>query len=153
MTNPPDRVWVTMDRDKFPRAVNDSLADAKRDEDDLNQFNRSPRFGGPYTTHEYRLHRPINWHTGVPDAETRRQCKSLFALLLPDGSVLRECVPQHDGDWWWGGAGAGEKFIDPEYMDMRWCPEDEMPEGARDARATGLRCGRASIHRRTPPVR
>jgi hypothetical protein len=118
-----------MDRDKFPRAVNDSLADAKRDEDDLNQFNRSPRFGGPYVTHEYRLHRPIPWRTGVPDAETRRQCKGLFALLLQDGSTLRECSMRPDGEWCWGGANIGARVINPLAVECWWCPEDEMPEG------------------------
>ena len=128
MTNPPDRVWVTMDRDKFPRAVNDSLADAKRDEDDLNQFNRSPRFGGPYTTHEYRLHRPINWRTGVPDAETIARHDNLFALELPDGSVLRECSLLLGGAWYWGGAKTGSRIINPNAAEMLWCPEDEMPK-------------------------
>lgn len=38
-------------------------------------------------------------------------------LLLPDGSTLMDCMPQRDGDIYWGGAGFGEKFLDPEYCD------------------------------------
>jgi len=35
-------------------------------------------------------------------------------LQLSDGSVLRGCVPQSDGDYWWEGP-SGEVFIDPRY--------------------------------------
>ena len=35
-------------------------------------------------------------------------------LRLADGSVLCECVPQSDGDYWWNGP-SGEVFIDPKY--------------------------------------
>lgn len=127
MTNPPDRVWVTIDRSGHPQyaapysgAANEHINDA---------IDRHVPGAGGWIIREYRLHRPIPWRTGVPDAETLRRCEGLFALLLPDGSVLRECAPQTDGDWWWGGAGAGENFLDPEYLDVRWCPEDEMPKG------------------------
>lgn len=34
-------------------------------------------------------------------------------IRLGDGSVLCDCLLQFDGDIWWAGAGAGEKFIDP----------------------------------------
>ena len=38
----------------------------------------------------------------------------LVDLRLADGSVLCECVPQRDGDYWWEGP-SGEVFIDPRY--------------------------------------
>ena len=38
----------------------------------------------------------------------------LVDLRLADGSVLCECVPQRDGDYWWEGP-SGEVFIDPKY--------------------------------------
>ena len=38
----------------------------------------------------------------------------LVDLRLADGSVLCECVPQSDGDYWWNGP-SGEVFIDPKY--------------------------------------
>ena len=38
----------------------------------------------------------------------------LVDLRLADGSVLCECVPQRDGDYWWKGP-SGEVFIDPKY--------------------------------------
>ena len=38
----------------------------------------------------------------------------LVDLRLADGSVLCECVPQSDGDYWWEGP-SGEVFIDPKY--------------------------------------
>lgn len=34
-------------------------------------------------------------------------------IQLRDGSILRDCIPQADGDLWWSGAGIGERFIDP----------------------------------------
>lgn len=125
----PDRVWVVMNSYGFPRTVNDAAVDAKSDEDALNQFNRSPRFDGPYTTHEYRLHRPIPWRTGVPDAGARRRCGGLFALLLNDGSTLRECYLRPDRKWRWNGANTGSRIINPSAVEVQWCPEDEMPEG------------------------
>ena len=129
MTNPPDRVWVVMDRDGFPRTVNDAAVDAKRDEDDLNQFNRSPRFGGPYTTHEYRLQRPILWRTGVPDAETVARCSNSFAVLIPNGTVLRFAERKHQ-HWYWHSTpafrGGGLSLHNAV---SGWCPEDEMPKG------------------------
>lgn len=42
-------------------------------------------------------------------------------IMLSDGSVLRACVPQLDGDLWWGGAGTGEKFIDPVHTVILKC--------------------------------
>ena len=38
----------------------------------------------------------------------------LVDLRLADGSVLCECVPQSDGDYWWNGP-SGEVFINPKY--------------------------------------
>ena len=38
-------------------------------------------------------------------------------LQLSDGSVLRGCVPQSDGDYWWEGP-SGEVFIDPKYANV-----------------------------------
>ena len=38
----------------------------------------------------------------------------LVDLRLADGSVLCECLPQSDGDYWWEGP-SGEVFIDPKY--------------------------------------
>ena len=38
-------------------------------------------------------------------------------LQLSDGSVLRGCVPQSDGDYWWEGP-SGEVFIDPKYASV-----------------------------------
>ena len=38
----------------------------------------------------------------------------LVDLRLVDDSVLCECVPQSDGDYWWSGP-SGEVFIDPKY--------------------------------------
>ena len=38
----------------------------------------------------------------------------LVDLRLAGGSVLCECVPQSDGDYWWEGP-SGEVFIDPRY--------------------------------------
>lgn len=34
-------------------------------------------------------------------------------VLWKDGSVWRGCLPQQDGDLWWGGAGR-DLFIDPQ---------------------------------------
>lgn len=83
----------------------------------------------PHVVHEYRLHRPINWRTGVPDAETRRRHGGLFALLLGDGSTLRECYSRPDGKWRWNGSGTGARIINPHVAEVLWCPEGEMPEG------------------------
>lgn len=42
-------------------------------------------------------------------------------IELGDGSILRDCIPQADGDLWWSGAGIGERFIDPECAAIeRW---------------------------------
>ena len=41
-------------------------------------------------------------------------------ILLPDGSILCGCLLQSDGDIWWGGAGIGEKFIDPVFVNIQW---------------------------------
>ena len=41
-------------------------------------------------------------------------------VLLPDGSILCGCLLQSDGDIWWGGAGTGEKFIDPVFVNIQW---------------------------------
>jgi hypothetical protein len=35
-------------------------------------------------------------------------------ILMGDGSILCNVLPQFDGDLWWEGAGTGEKFIDPK---------------------------------------
>lgn len=50
-------------------------------------------------------------------------------LLLADGSVLCDCLPQSDGDYWWKGP-SGEVFIDPRYAPVtHWrlsaTPEDK----------------------------
>ena len=42
----------------------------------------------------------------------------LVDLRLADGSVLCECVPQSDGDYWWRGPSGGEFFIDPRYAQV-----------------------------------
>ena len=39
----------------------------------------------------------------------------LVDLRLADGSVLCECAPQIDGDYWWRGPSGGDVFIDPRY--------------------------------------
>lgn len=39
-------------------------------------------------------------------------------ILMKDGSILCAVFPQADGDLWWGGAGTGEKFIDPNYANV-----------------------------------
>ena len=36
-------------------------------------------------------------------------------ILFSDGSVLMSVIPQVDGDFWWRGGGAGERFFDPAY--------------------------------------
>lgn len=50
-------------------------------------------------------------------------------LQLSDGSVLCGCLPQADGDYWWGGLSGGV-FIDPRYAPVtHWrlaaAPEDK----------------------------
>lgn len=127
MTNPPDRVWVTIDRSGHPQyaapysgAANEHINDA---------IDRHVPGAGGWIIREYRLHRPINWRTGVPDAETRRRHGGLFALLLGDGSTLRECYSRPDGKWRWNGSGTGARIINPHVAEVLWCPEGEMPEG------------------------
>ena len=39
-------------------------------------------------------------------------------ILMGDGSILCEVLPQADGDLWWGGASTGERFIDPKYASV-----------------------------------
>jgi len=39
-------------------------------------------------------------------------------ILMGDGSILCEVLPQSDGDLWWGGASTGERFIDPKYASV-----------------------------------
>jgi hypothetical protein len=39
-------------------------------------------------------------------------------ILMGDGSILCDVLPQADGDLWWDGSGTGEKFIDPQYTNV-----------------------------------
>ena len=39
-------------------------------------------------------------------------------ILMGDGSILCDVLPQADGDLWWGGASTGERFIDPKYASV-----------------------------------
>ncbi len=41
-------------------------------------------------------------------------------VVLIDGSVLMDLIPQCDGDLWWSGGGTGERFIDPQYSVTHW---------------------------------
>ena len=44
-------------------------------------------------------------------------------ILFSDGSVLMSVIPQVDGDFWWRGGGAGERFFDPAYSEVtHWRP-------------------------------
>ena len=52
----------------------------------------------------------------------------LVDLKLADGSVLCECVPQSDGDYWWNGP-SGEVFIDPKYAPATHWRLAAAPEG------------------------
>lgn len=48
-------------------------------------------------------------------------------LLLADGSVLCDCLPQSDGDYWWKGP-SGEVFIDPRYAPVTHWRLSAAPE-------------------------
>jgi len=37
-------------------------------------------------------------------------------IILSDGTQLRECIPQMDGDLWWDGLGFGSQFLNPSYL-------------------------------------
>lgn len=44
-------------------------------------------------------------------------------ILFSDGSVLMSVIPQADGDFWWRGGGAGERFFDPVHSEVtHWRP-------------------------------
>lgn len=44
-------------------------------------------------------------------------------ILFSDGSVLMSVIPQVDGDFWWRGGGAGERFFDPAHSEVtHWRP-------------------------------
>lgn len=48
------------------------------------------------------------------------QCSSnTIECLLHDGSILKGCIPQMDGDIWWDGIGK-EVFFDPMYEVKAW---------------------------------
>jgi hypothetical protein len=53
-------------------------------------------------------------HEGWKPIPEKHPTFDLVDLRLADGSVLCECVPQSDGDYWWNGP-SGEVFIDPRY--------------------------------------
>lgn len=44
---------------------------------------------------------------------TTAQGQQSVMIELIDGSQIKDCVPQLDGDFWWEGAGAGERFFPP----------------------------------------
>ena len=127
MTNPPDRVWVTIDRSGHPQyaapyreAANEHINDA---------IDRHVPGAGGWVIREYRLHRPIPWRTGVPDAETVARCSNSFAVLIPNGTVLRFAERKHQ-HWYWHSTpafrGGGLSLHNAV---SGWCPEDEMPKG------------------------
>ena len=121
--NPPDRLWAVVASDGGLSSAHIIEAYATADAEWCEQSN--PRTA--FDVHEYRLHRPVNWRTGVPDAETRRRHGGLFALLLGDGSTLRECYLLLNGRWRWNGSGTGARIINPHVAEVLWCPENEMP--------------------------
>lgn len=63
------------------------------------------------------------WHS-VPD---KHPTFAPVDLLLADGSVLRDCLPQSDGDYWWEGP-SGEVFIDPRYAPVTHWRLSATPE-------------------------
>jgi len=49
-------------------------------------------------------------------------------ILFSDGSVVMSVIPQSDGDFWWRGGGAGERFFDPVYSEVtHWRLHDDSP--------------------------
>ena len=123
MINPPDRVWLVFDANGEVQFVAEE-AEVARVEAAL--LGKDWTTAAPHVVHEYRLHRPIPWRTGVPDAETVKT-GTKFALLLRNGSLLRGAQRSHQ-HWYWNasvrfnGASLTNRDIDG------WCPEDEMPE-------------------------
>lgn len=47
------------------------------------------------------------------------QTKNLFDIRLPDGSILRNCIFHYNGGFWWNVDKIGDKFIDPEIVDLQ----------------------------------
>lgn len=75
--------------------------------------------------HALKVPPGFSWRVDVPVTEAKG---AHVAVLLGDGSVLRKCVPQFDGDLWWGGA--QDIFIDPERISMLAWAFDIQSEGA-----------------------
>lgn len=125
--NTPERVWIVIDQQECPQFV--AGWDGEAHEHIADAINCDIPGAAQWVVREYRLHRPINWRTGVPDAEMVKRHDNLFALMLHDGSTLRECSLLLGGEWYWGGASTGTRAINPHAVEVCWCPEDEMPEG------------------------
>ncbi len=60
-------------------------------------------------------------------------------ILMGDGSILCEVLPQSDGDLWWGGASTGERFIDPKYASVtHWRIHSDTTPPAAQRQWVGL---------------
>jgi hypothetical protein len=125
MINPPDRVWLVFDANGEVQFVAEE-AEVARVEAAL--LGKDWTTAAPHVVHEYRLHRPIPWRTGVPDVETVGRCANRFSLLLTNGGLLRR-ARRNFGLWYWRPPEAESGVALGSFDIAGWCPEDEMPEG------------------------
>ena len=78
---------------------------------------------------EYAWQAAIAWMQGQQEWRPQETAPigRRVRVLLVDGSMLNEVIPQADGDFWWDGCGRGEMFIFPDQVEG-WLPLPPLPK-------------------------